>query len=130
MKISEASKLSGLPAKTIRYYESIGLFSSERQANGYREYHDEDVKQLRFVHRARQIGFSLDECRDLLELLKDPHRASRNVKTLAQSRMQAIDEQIQNLMVMKELLSGLIQQCPGNEESECAILDNLVDEAR
>ncbi|WP_428244015.1 Cu(I)-responsive transcriptional regulator [Gynuella sp.] len=128
MKISEAARQSGLPAKTIRYYESIGLFNSERQQNGYRDYQERDVKQLRFINRARQLGFSLDECRGLLQLFRDPHRASRHVKELAESRMHLIDEQIANLMAMKETLSGLITQCPGNDESDCIILDELADE--
>ena len=128
MKISEAARHSGLAAKTIRYYESIGLFSSDRQGNGYRDYQEEDVKQLRFINRARQLGFSLDECRGLLQLFRDPHRASRNVKELAESRMHLIDEQIENLMAMKKTLSTLIHQCPGNDHSDCVILDKLADD--
>jgi MerR family copper efflux transcriptional regulator len=125
MKISEASRLSGLPSKTIRYYESIGLFSSQRAENGYREYSQQDVNNMNFLHRSRELGFSLDECRDLLKLYQDPSRASAEVKQVAERRLQQIDQQINHLSDMKKTLHKLVEQCPGSSDPHCAILDEL-----
>lgn len=125
MKISEASKQSGLPAKTIRYYESIGLFKGLRDQNGYRNYSESDVQQMHFLQRSRQLGFSLDECRGLLSLHKNPHRASSEVKLLAQTRLDQIDEQIRQLQLMKSTLNDLVKQCPGDAGADCVILDEL-----
>lgn len=125
MKISEASRLSGLPSKTIRYYESIGLFSSQRAENGYREYSAQDVNNMNFLHRSRELGFSLDECRDLLQLYQNPVRASAQVKQVAQKRLQQIDQQINHLCDMKKTLNRLVQECPGSDDPHCVILDEL-----
>ncbi len=84
MNIGEAAAQSGVPAKTIRYYEEIGLIQPARRAdNGYRAYRAPDVHMLRFVQRARSLGFSVRDCRQLLQLYQDPHRASADVKALA-----------------------------------------------
>lgn len=125
MKISEAAKFSGLPVKTIRYYESIGLFESKRESNGYRNYSDLMVKDMKFLNHSRQLGFNLDDCRDLLALFQDPHRASKNVKDVAEKRLQHIDEQIVHLNNMKKTLNRLVKQCPGNDDPDCTILDEL-----
>ena len=125
MKISEAAKLSGLTVKTIRYYESIGLFNSARSSNGYRTYGSTDIGQMQFLQHSRQLGFSLDECRDLLALYQNPGRANKSVKSVASNRLAYIDDKIEHLLQMKKTLSHLIDQCPGNEDHDCAILDAL-----
>ena len=84
MNIGEASERSGLPAKTIRYYEDISLVAPDRAENGYRDYSSSDVHRLRFLHRARNLGFSIDECRLLLSLYTDRNRASADVKAVAE----------------------------------------------
>jgi len=125
MKISQAAEKSGLPAKTIRYYESIGLFKGGRDANGYRNYTDADTNQMHFLQKSRQLGFTLDECKDLLALYQNPHRASSSVKSVAENRLQLIDQQIEHLLQMKTMLSGLVKQCPGDEGADCSILEEL-----
>lgn len=125
MQIKAASQASGLPAKTIRYYESLGLLASRRAANGYRFYSDKDVEQMRFLHRARSLGFSLDECRDLLDLYRDPSRASSEVRQIAERHLVEVDAKIEQLNQLKYTLGQLVRQCPGNDSPECAILDTL-----
>lgn len=125
MQIKDAAQASGLPAKTIRYYESLGLLQSERSANGYRRYRDSHVEQMRFLHRARSLGFSLDECRDLLELYSDPGRASAEVRQIAEQHLEEVNAKIERLIALKASLTDLIDRCPGNESSDCAILENL-----
>jgi Cu(I)-responsive transcriptional regulator len=125
MLIKDASKASGLPAKTIRYYESLGLIRSRRADNGYRQYLDSDVERMRFLNRSRTLGFSLDECRTLLELYDDPGRASAEVNALARHHLDELDDRIRQLTAMKSTLLTLVAQCPDNQSSDCAILDSL-----
>ena len=91
MNIGTAAKQSGLPPKTIRYYEDIGLLTADRAANGYRDYSSEDVHRLRFVQRSRSLGFSVEECRKLLSLYTDRDRASADVKAIATEKLGEID---------------------------------------
>ncbi|MFY0664136.1 MAG: Cu(I)-responsive transcriptional regulator [Natronospirillum sp.] len=125
MKIGDAAKASGLSAKTIRYYESIGLLSSHRLDNGYRDYSKVDMSALKFLQRSRNLGFSIEDCRSLLTLQQDPTRASAAVKQVAEHRLAHIDEQIQQLHQMRSTLQSLVKQCPGDGSAECAILDGL-----
>lgn len=125
MKISAAAQASGLTAKTIRYYESIGLLDSHRLDNGYRDYTDRDIQSLRFLSRARSLGFSLEDCRSLLELQKNPQRASAAVKSVAEHRLAHIEEQMRDLVQMRETLVSWVAQCPGDDSAHCAILDHL-----
>ena len=90
MNIGDAAKATGLSSKTIRYYESIDLIAADRQENGYRTYTDAHVHKLRFVQRARGLGFSIDDCRALLSLYQDKHRASAEVKNIAQKHLEEI----------------------------------------
>ena len=104
MNISEAARNSGLSAKTIRYYEQIDLIASaHRNANGYRYYDEQALAQLRFVHRAREVGFSVDECRQLLQIYSDPGRQSGHVKSLVLEKCQQIEQRIihRNLYLME-----------------------------
>ena len=87
MNIGEASERSGLPSKTIRYYEDIGLISPDRGGNGYRDYDVSDVHKLRFLQRSRGLGFSVEECRQLLALYEDKGRASSDVKGIAEAKL-------------------------------------------
>ena len=126
MNIGEAGELSGLPAKTIRYYEEIGLVRpSARAENRYRHYVARDVEKLRFVKRAREFGFSVEQCRELLSLYEDQSRASAEVKAIAQQRIAEIERKIEELESLKRALSHLAAVCEGNERPDCPILDGL-----
>jgi Cu(I)-responsive transcriptional regulator len=125
MNIGQASRASGLPPKTIRYYEDIGLIVADRRDNGYRHYADEHVHKLRFVQRARGLGFSVDDCRSLLSLYEDKNRASAEVKGLAQARLADIDRKVEELRSMRAVLANLINACHGDDRPDCPILDDL-----
>lgn len=130
MNIGEAAVRSQLPAKTLRYYEDIGLVvPSGRQSNGYRDYSEQDVHRLGFVQRARSLGFSVEQCRELLALYKDPKRASADVKTVAELHVGLIEDKIEELQAMKKTLSHLIERCHGDHRPDCPILDELADAA-
>ncbi|MEO1091647.1 MAG: Cu(I)-responsive transcriptional regulator [Pseudomonadota bacterium] len=126
MKIGEAARRSGLPTKTIRFYEQIGLIGGRgREANGYRVYDTADVHRLRFVARARALGFSVEQCRELLALYADRDRASADVKALALAHVDQIDGRIAELRAMKVTLLGLAERCHGDERPDCPILEEL-----
>jgi Cu(I)-responsive transcriptional regulator len=127
MNIGEAAAASGLPAKTIRYYEDIGLVVADRRGNGYRDYAEEDVHKLRFVQRARGLGFTVDECRNLLSLYEDQERASGEVKQLAEARLADIDRKIEELQGMRAALARLVDACRGDHRPDCPILDDLAN---
>ncbi len=130
MNIGQVAARSGVPAKTIRYYEEIGLIApAERSDGGYRLYGDRDVAVLRFLKRARGLGFSVEECRGLLALYRDTHRASADVRALARRRVADIEHRIAELQAMRATLTDLIARCHGDERPECAILDDLAGEA-
>lgn len=126
MNIGEAARASGVPAKTIRYYEDIGLIGpAQRGANGYRDYSEADAELLRFIRHARAVGFSIKECRALLALYRDPNRHSRDVKALAQAKIAEIDRRIVEFQHMRTELAALAAACPGDDDPECAILEEL-----
>lgn len=125
MNIGAASERSGLPPKTIRYYEEIGLVKPARRPNGYRDYAQTDVANLRFVARARALGFGIDECRALLSLYADESRASADVRLLAEEHVAEIERKIAELEEMKAVLARLISACHGDRRPECPILDDL-----
>lgn len=129
MNISKASALTDLPPKTIRYYEEIGLVKAARAANGYRDYSENDVHQLAFLQRARSLGFSIEECRSLLSLYSDSDRASSEVKELTLSKIDEIDQKIDELKSLKDTLSKLAKNCHGNDKPDCPILDDLAGRA-
>lgn len=128
MNIGQAAGRSGLPTKTIRYYEDIGLLKPARRANGFRDYADRDVHELRFIARGRGLGFSVEECRHLLELYRDRGRASAEVRETAASHIKAIRAKILELRSMEVTLARLIEQCAGNDRPECPILDDLASQ--
>jgi len=125
MNISAVADRAGLPAKTIRYYEEIGLLRPERRANNYRDYSDRDLHTLRFLQRARGLGFSIQECRALLALYEDRNRASADVRRLAESRIADIDRKIAELNSLRATLAHLVAACHGDERPDCPILDDL-----
>ena len=125
MNIGDAAAQSGLPAKTIRYYEDIGLVAPRRSGNGYRDFSDKDLHKLAFVQRARSLGFSIEECRALLSLYDDRDRASSDVKDLAKAHLAQIEEKIEGLQTMQKTLSKLVSKCQGNNRPDCPILDGL-----
>lgn len=125
MNISEASKHSGLPPKTIRYYEDIGIVKPGRAENGYRVYSKTDIHQLAFVQRARSLGFTIEECKFLLQLYSDDQRASADVKRLALDKIEQIDRKLSELNALRSTLSTLADNCHGNNKPDCPILDDL-----
>ena len=127
MNIGEAADRSRLPAKTIRYYEEIGLIRPDRGENGYRDYGDKDVHKLRFLHRSRGLGFSVEECRQLLALYEDKSRASADVRDIASSKLNEIDRKIRELVELKRTLEHLVHACHGNDRPDCPILEELAE---
>lgn len=125
MNIGAAAQASGLPAKTIRYYEGIGLIMPARRDNGYRDYSDPDVHKLRFIQRSRGLGFSVADCRSLLSLYEDEGRASADVKALALARIDDIDHKLRELTSLRDTISTLAQACHGDDLPDCPILDSL-----
>lgn len=125
MNIGDAASQTGLPAKTIRYYEDIDLIKPGRADNGYRDYSDTDVHRLRFLQRARGLGFTIDECRGLLSLYDDKHRASADVKAMAMAKIGEIDRKITELNSLKSTLSQLAACCHGDDRPDCPIIDDL-----
>ncbi len=125
MNIGTAAERSGLPAKTIRYYEDIGLLSPDRAENGYRDYSANDVHRLKFLQRSRSLGFSVEECRLLLSLYGDKTRESAEVKALAETKLVQIDRKIAELHELRATLSQLVDACHGDHRPDCPILDGL-----
>jgi MerR family transcriptional regulator, copper efflux regulator len=126
MNISQAAQACGLPNKTIRYYEEIGLVVPIRQeGNDYRVYSLGDVAQLRFLQRARAVGFSLDECRELLALYANPQRRCGQVKALVSEKIIQVDQQLIALHAMRDTLVNMANECAGDDTSDCAIINQL-----
>ncbi|WP_368346435.1 Cu(I)-responsive transcriptional regulator [Pelagovum sp. HNIBRBA483] len=125
MTIGEVATRSGLPAKTIRYYEDIGLIRPQRGENGYRSFRESDLHKLAFLGRARALGFSIEDCRTLLELYEDNARESAQVKQVAQQHLGQIEEKIAQLQAMHETLSHLVSACAGDNRPDCPILADL-----
>ena len=125
MNIGEVAERTGLPSKTIRYYEEIGLVMPTRASNGYRVYSDEDLHQLAFVQRSRSFGFSIEECRLLLSLYEDDARSSAVVKAIAISKISEIDRKLLELKSLKSTLRALADNCHGDDKPNCPIIDDL-----
>ena len=125
MNIGDVARASGLPAKTIRYYEDIGLVKPLRSANGYRSFRNGDVHKLAFLGRARALGFSIEDCRNLLKLYEDDHRTSAEVKQIAEEHLGRIDRKIAELTEMRATLAHLVDACAGDHRPDCPILADL-----
>lgn len=128
MNIGEASERSQLPAKTIRYYEDVGLVRPDRARNGYRDYSTVDVHRLRFLQKARGLGFSVEECRQLLSLYDDRSRESAEVKRLAEAKLAEIERKIAELASLRAALGHLVAHCHGDHRPDCPILEELAGE--
>jgi Cu(I)-responsive transcriptional regulator len=125
MNIGDVAKRAGLPPKTIRYYEEIGLITPLRDPNGYRAFRDSDLHKLAFLARARALGFTIEDCRTLLALWGDKARASADVKAVARDHLAMIDTKIADLAAMRDTLSHLIDACAGDARPDCPILRTL-----
>jgi MerR family copper efflux transcriptional regulator len=128
MNIGQAATASGVSAKMIRYYESIALIPAGKRTDaGYRVYGENDLHTLRFVKRARQLGFSLDQIRDLLSLWQNKERASADVKTIALGHVAQLNQRIAELTEMRDTLQTLAGCCHGDQRPDCPILQSLAD---
>jgi MerR family copper efflux transcriptional regulator len=126
VSIGAAAHRSGITVKMIRYYESIGLIApADRTASNYRTYDERDISRLEFVKRARGLGFSLDEIRQLLALWDDSGRASAEVKSLVLAHITELDARIAALKSMRGTLRLLADRCDGNDRPDCPIIDDL-----
>ena len=125
MNIKDVADATGLPAKTIRYYEDIDLVRPKRSANGYRVFSDPDLHKLRFLGRSRALGFSIEDCRVLLALYEDDARASSKVRSIARSHLAEIERKIADLNAMRDTLTHLVDTCAGDDRPDCPILDDL-----
>lgn len=126
MNIGQAARRSGLSAKMIRYYESIGLLKPAlRSDSGYRLYQQEDLHSLAFIKRSRDLGFSLEEVARLLTLWQDRQRASADVKALASQHIDDLNRRIEELVSLRDTLSELVAHCQGDDRPDCPILKDL-----
>ncbi|WP_417309375.1 Cu(I)-responsive transcriptional regulator [Devosia sp.] len=129
MQIGEASRLTGVSAKMIRHYEAIGLIpSADRRESNYRDYGHHDLHRLGFIRRARDLGFSIDEIRDLLRLWDDTQRTSADVKALTENHIAELDRRIALLGEMRATLAGLSSACDGDNRPDCPIIESLAGE--
>ncbi len=130
MQIGTVAQKSGISAKAIRYYESVGLIqAASRSHSGYRIYGERDLRTLRFIQRARGLGFSVEEVGGLLALWRDTGRQSAQVKALARRHVADIDRKVAELGGMRGTLTHLIACCHGDDHPDCPILDDLAGEA-
>ena len=131
MNIGRASAESGISAKMIRYYEAIGLIpAASRSDGGYREYSDNDVHTLRFIRRARDLGFTVEQMAELLALWRDRKRASADVKRIALKHVEELERKARELREMSDTLRHLADHCKGNERPDCPIIAELAEDAR
>ena len=127
--IGQAAQQSGVSARMVRHYEGLGLLPGvARTDSGYRQYSEADVHSLRFIKRARDLGFSMDEIAELVGLWHNRKRPSRQVKALAQAHIQELDQKAQELLAMKATLEHLVHCCHGDDRPDCPILETLASE--
>lgn len=127
--IGEASEQSGLPVRTIRYYENIGLLTPERGENGYRKFDLSHIQKLCFLQRARSLGFTLEETRTLLSLYEDERRTSADVKMIVEAKVGKIDRKIAELAGLRRSLVTLADACDGDHRPDCPIIDELAGDS-
>jgi Cu(I)-responsive transcriptional regulator len=126
MNISAAAVASGVTPKMIRHYEAIGLLRpAERRANAYRDYGERDIHELKFIRRARRLGFSIPEIGELLALWRDRGRPSREVKRIAEAHIGDLQVRVAEMQVMTNTLRELVAACHGDDRPDCPILDDL-----
>jgi Cu(I)-responsive transcriptional regulator len=128
MNIGEAASASGVSAKMIRHYESVGLFPpANRTVSGYRQYSDKEVSTLRFIRHCRDLGFSLEQIGELLDLWQNRKRSSRQVKALAQAHIAELDAKLKELQEMRSTLEHLVHCCNGDDRPDCPIIESLAN---
>lgn len=126
MNIGQAAEHSGVSAKMIRHYESIGLLRpAARSSNTYRQYGEQDVHELRFIGRARSLGFSMKEIGELLSLWRDRERPSSDVRQVAARHLHELEDKLAEMQAMVTTLRKLIHACHGDERPDCPILEDL-----
>tara|TARA_Y100001954_G_C15283365_1_gene347824 strand:- start:66 stop:449 length:384 start_codon:yes stop_codon:yes gene_type:complete len=125
MKIGELAAKAGVTNRAIRYYEELKLIKSNRLSNNYREYNKDALDKVRFISRARKLGFSIDECSSLISLFSNETRKSYEVRQLAISKNNKLKKQIKELKDLQKSLEWLIKKCPGNDKPNCPILEEL-----
>lgn len=124
--IGQAAKASGISTKMIRHYESVGLLAAaSRTLSGYRQYSERDIHTLSFIRHSRDLGFSIKQIEELVSMWQDPHRPSSKVKELASAHVEALNQKIQSLMLIKSELQKLVHCCHGDDRPDCPILDQL-----
>ena len=129
LNIGQAAEASGISAKMIRHYEDVGLVPpASRTFSGYRTYNQRDVHMLRLIKHSRDLGFSIKQIGDLLNLWRDQNRPSSRVKTMANEQIEMLDRKIQELTAMKSELTRLVSCCHGDTRPDCPILDQLAQE--
>lgn len=130
MNIGQASAASGISAKMIRHYESIGLIDeAERTSVGYRIYTRKDLETLRFIRSSRDLGFSVDQIRELLALWRDRNRASSDVKRVALGHVAELEAKMRQLQEMADTLRHLVAHCHGDDRPDCPIIKQLADDS-
>tara|TARA_B100000579_G_C22470995_1_gene683391 strand:- start:25 stop:408 length:384 start_codon:yes stop_codon:yes gene_type:complete len=127
MKISEVAAKTGVTNRAIRYYEELNLIKSNRLSNNYREYDNDSLDKLKFISRARKLGFSIDECSSLISLFNNKTRKSSEVRKIAISKREELKKQIKELKDLEKSLEWLIKKCPGNDKPNCPIIDELAN---
>ena len=125
MLISEISKKLRITTRAIRHYEDIGIIKSKRLDNNYRYFDDLNVDKLKFLARARNLGFTLEECKELIVLFQNDKRKSKNVRNIAKNKLASITKQINELRDLKKSLEWLVKKCPGNSKPDCPIINEL-----
>ncbi|MGI9948721.1 Cu(I)-responsive transcriptional regulator [Vibrio hyugaensis] len=126
MNIGAVATLTGLSSKSIRMYEEKGIISPPaRSDSGYREYSDKHIQELNLVSRAKNAGFSLQECKEFVQLAHNPHRKSSEVKARTMDKLQEVEQKIAHLLEIKMQLESWVSACPGDAESRCPIIDEL-----
>jgi MerR family transcriptional regulator, copper efflux regulator len=130
MNIGDVAERSGLPPKTIRYYESIGLVKPLRDANGYRSFRQKELHKLAFLGRVRALGFTIEDCRNLLQLYEDESRTSAEVRAIALDHLRRVELKIADLIEVRETLSHLVDACAGDHRPDCPILDSFASARR
>lgn len=126
MNIGQAAKASGVSAKMIRHYESVGLFPEARRTDaGYRQYGDKELSTLRFIRQGRDLGFSIEQIRALLGLWQNQKRPSREVKALAQAHIDELEAKLRDMQAMKATLEHLVHCCHGDDRPDCPIIERL-----
>jgi Cu(I)-responsive transcriptional regulator len=128
LNIGQAAAASGVSTKMIRHYEEVGLLPAARRTDsGYRQYGDADIQTLRFVRHSRDLGFSIEQIRELLGLWQNRKRSSRQVRALAQAHIEELDAKLRELQAMKASLEHLVHCCHGDERPDCPIIETLAD---